>query len=202
MLRTGYTAAMTDAMQKKVLEFWFGTLGPSGEVAPEKQARWWKKSSDFDSLCREQFEEELKAAAQGKVNPPTNTARSALAFIILCDQFSRNMYRDTPGSFASDTLALSVTQELIATGKLSELSPVEKSFALMPLMHSEDILVQEQSVEQFGALKEEGHDNLDFAVRHKKIIDQFGRYPHRNAILGRESTPEEVLFLDGPGSSF
>tara|TARA_R110002096_G_scaffold436051_2_gene666289 strand:+ start:32077 stop:32658 length:582 start_codon:yes stop_codon:yes gene_type:complete len=193
---------MTDAMQTQVLDFWFGALGPDGKVAPEKQARWWKKSSEFDVLCREQFEEALRGATQATANAATATARGALAFIILCDQLSRNMYRDTPGAFATDSLALAVTQKLISSELLKQLSPVEKSFALMPLMHSEELSVQEQSVQQFTALAEEGHNNLDFAKSHKKIIDQFGRYPHRNAIMGRESTPEELRFLDGPGSSF
>lgn len=184
------------------MDFWFGELGPDGSVSAAKQARWWKKSDDFDKLCRKEFEAELKAAAQGQIQAPTDNARGALAFIILCDQLSRNMYRDTPAAFATDPLALSVTQHLITSGMLGSLSRIEKSFALMPLMHSEQLSVQEQSIEQFAALKEEGHNNLDFAIRHKKIIDQFHRYPHRNAILGRESTPEEVRFLEQPGSSF
>jgi uncharacterized protein (DUF924 family) len=193
---------MTEAMQAQILEFWFGTMGPDGSVDSAKRSRWWKKSSEFDALCRKHFEAELKGAAQGDVHPAMETARGALAFIILCDQLSRNMYRDTPSAFATDSLALSVTQKLIETGALSQLLPVEKSFALMPLMHSEELSVHEQSIAQFQALKAEGHDALDFAVRHQKIIEQFGRYPHRNAILGRVSTPEEVLFLEQPGSSF
>lgn len=193
---------MEVATQNRVLQFWFGEPGVHGEVHAEKQARWWKKSDEFDALCKEQFETELKAAADGELTPPTDTARGALAFIILCDQLSRNMYRDTPAAFATDSLALGVTQHLIETGVLGELSVVERSFALMPLMHSEELAVQEQSLAQFAKLKDEGKDNLSFAERHKEIIDRFGRYPHRNAILGRESTPEEITFLTQPGSSF
>ena len=192
---------MTDSVQAQILEFWFGTVGPNGEVDDAKQSRWWKKSNDFDILCRDQLEGALNAAVEGTLLPPTG-AQGALAYIILCDQLSRNMYRGTPASFASDPLALAVTQKLIASTGLSELTPVEKSFALMPLMHSEELAVQEQSVEQFRALRDEGRDNLDFAISHKKIIERFGRYPHRNAILGRESTPEEVQFLTQPNSSF
>lgn len=193
---------MTDALQTQVLDFWFGALGPDGKVTPEKQARWWKKSSDFDALCREQFEVALREATQAAAEASAATPRGALAFIILCDQLSRNMHRDTPGAFATDSLALSVTQKLISSEMLTQLSPVERSFALMPLMHSEELSVQEQSIEQFTELAKDGHNNLDFAKSHKKIIDQFGRYPHRNVILGRQSTPEELQFLEGPGSSF
>lgn len=193
---------MDEATQNQLLQFWFGEPGPKGEVHADKQSRWWKKSDDFDNLCREQFEPQLKAASAGTLEAPTDSARGGLAYIILCDQLSRNMYRDTPGAFASDPLALAVTQRLIATGMLDDLSPVEKSFALMPLMHCEELSVQEQSIEQFAKLKKEGKDNLGFAEKHKVIIDRFGRYPHRNSILGRESTSEEISFLTESGSSF
>ncbi len=193
---------MDQSTSKRVLEFWFGDIDENGAVAPETQARWWKKSDDFDALCRDQFEADLRAAASGELPPPKGNARHALAYIVLCDQLSRNMHRGTPGAFATDGLALAVSQELIRTDALGELSLVERSFALMPLMHSEERSVQEQSVSEFSKLKEEGRDNLSFALAHKEIIDRFGRYPHRNAILGRESTAEEAAFLTQPGSSF
>lgn len=193
---------MDISTQNRVLGFWFGELGEDGSVASEMQSRWWKKSDEFDTLCRDEFEADLKAAASGELLPPTDTARGTLAFIILCDQLSRNMYRDTPKAFATDPLALEATQRLLREGSLGELWPVERSFALMPLMHSEELSVQDQSIAEFEKLKADGKDNLDFAIRHRDIIVRFGRYPHRNAILGRESTPEELEFLTQPGSSF
>jgi uncharacterized protein (DUF924 family) len=114
----------------------------------------------------------------------------------------RNIFRDTPEAFAWDHLALEATMQLIESGDLLELPQRVQAFALMPLMHSEDAKVQELSLKSFGELKERGTDNLEFALSHKKIIDRFGRYPHRNKILGRESTEEEIEFLKGPGSSF
>lgn len=197
-----YTPAMQDALHTQILEFWFGTIDAEGNVAPETQTRWWKKSSEFDARCREQFLVPLQAAANGELQAPKRPAQSVLAYIVLCDQLSRNIFRDTPRAFATDPLALAATLELIESGLLDMLRPVEKSFALMPLMHSEKPSIQELSIAHFSVLKEEGKDNLDFALRHKAIIDRFGRYPHRNAILGRESTPEEVEFLRQPGSSF
>ncbi len=192
---------MTEETKQKLLDFWFGPIAEDGTVASEKQSRWWKKSADFDALCRSEFQTSLQSACAGELKA-TNDAKGGLAYIILCDQLSRNMYRDTPGAFASDPLALAITRALIEDGSLAQLSPVERSFALMPLMHSEELSTQELSVEQFALLKADGKDNLDFAERHKAIIDRFGRYPHRNAILGRESTAEEETFLAEPGSSF
>ena len=193
---------MNDETVQRVMDFWFGALGPEGQVDPAKKARWWKKSAEFDALCREEFAADLARARSGELRAPQDSARGALAYIVLCDQLSRNMYRDTPDAFATDELALAVTRDLVESGKLDSLSSVEKSFALMPLMHSEDLSVHEISMAEFAKLQKENIDNLSFAERHKAIIERFGRYPHRNSILGRESTPEEVAFLSEPGSSF
>ena len=118
----------------------------------------------------------------------------------MLDQFSRNAYRDTPRAFAQDALALVLAQELVASGLDRSLPVVQRVFAYMPTMHSESALVHTQAVELFSQPGMEG--NLDFELRHKAIIDRFGRYPHRNAVLGRTSTPEELAFLSEPGSSF
>lgn len=185
-----------------ILDFWFGLIDEDGSVTPEIRKRWWTKSPEFDALCRNEFESELEACRAGQREELKDTADGCLAFILLCDQIPRNIYRDTSDAFASDELALAATQKLIATRLDRQLFPVEKSFAYMPLMHSEDKRVQELSIECFTALKSEGHDTLRFAESHKTIIDRFGRYPHRNEILGRTSTDEENAFLKEPGSSF
>lgn len=184
-----------------ILEFWFGSISESGEVDPGLVKRWWTKSTDFDTLCRDKFEEDLKAIVSGDLQAGAS-AHGGLAFILLCDQISRNIYRDTPGAFATDALALAQTQKMIESGAVDTLVPVEKSFAYMPLMHAEDRDVQKTSVARFTALKEEGYDTVSFAVRHKEIVDRFGHYPHRNEIIGRESSEEEKAFLTQPGSSF
>jgi uncharacterized protein (DUF924 family) len=126
--------------------------------------------------------------------------RARLAEIIVLDQFSRNMYRDTPQSFAYDVIALVLAQEAVAQGAHRELALPKRSFVLMPYMHSESLLVHEQAMQLFDQPGLE--DDLDFERRHKSIIERFGRYPHRNAILGRTSTAEELEFLKQPGSSF
>jgi uncharacterized protein (DUF924 family) len=128
------------------------------------------------------------------------TAEGRLAEIIVLDQFSRNVYRDTPRAFAQDVPALVLAQELVASGQDRSLSIAQRTFAYMPYMHSESALVHVQAVALFSQPGME--DNLNFELRHKAIIDRFGRYPHRNAVLGRPSTPEELAFLSEPGSSF
>ena len=185
-----------------IFKFWFGDIEEGREVDKDKQARWWSKSAEFDSLCRDRFEEDLRAAAKGELDHLKSSPRGYVSFILLCDQMPRNMFRDTPEAFAWDHLALAATKELIDSGELLKLDPRIQAFALMPLMHSEDPEVQELSVKMFAELKERGKDNSDYALAHKKIIDQFNRYPHRNEILGRKSTAEEIEFLKGPGSSF
>ncbi len=193
---------MTDTKEHPILDFWFGGISAEGEVSKEKEARWWKKSPEFDSLCQEHFEGDLRSAARGELDHLKSSPMGKLAFILLCDQMPRNMFRDTPEAFAWDSLALATTKELIESGDLLKLVPRAQAFALMPLMHSEEIAEQELAVKMFGELKDRGVDHENFAVAHQKIIVRFGRFPHRNAILGRKSTEEEVEFLKGPGSSF
>lgn len=185
-----------------ILEFWFGSLSPEGEVAPEKQARWWKKSAEFDSLCKERFESDVQAASRDELEDLRATPRGALAYILLCDQIPRNIYRDTTDAFAWDARALAATMALIESGEFLTLFPREQAFALMPLMHSEDLDVHTLSIKMFTELAERGVDTVDYARAHQKIIMRFGRYPHRNVIVGRESSAEEIEFLKEPGSSF
>lgn len=174
-----------------ILYFWFVEAGPKA---------WWQKSADFDALILRKFGAVHEAACAGELFDWRKRGRGRLAEVIVLDQFSRNMYRDQPRAFASDDLALVLAQEAIAQGVQKNWPADWRSFLYMPFMHSESAFMHEQAVALFS---EEGlEDNLKFEFAHKKIIDGFGRYPHRNAILGRQSTPEELEFLKQPGSSF
>ena len=190
-----------------VITFWFGNptaRAPAGDI----RQRWFKKSDNFDREIREQFGDLYAALMVGQHAAWLESGLGCLARVLVLDQFSRNMFRNDPASFASDALALATTDHVLGQGSLTELSPDGQCFLLMPLMHAEDPARQAQSVEQFAALAERAPEqsglsnNVDYAHRHKQIVDRFGRYPHRNAILGRESTPEELDFLQQPGSGF
>ena len=158
------------------------------------------------------FEEQIKAAKELKLGDITLTPRGSLALIILLDQFSRNIYRDTADAFSQDKLALNIALSGIDKGLELKLHPFERIFYYMPLMHSEDPEIQDLSIECFVRLENEFPEppelneklrgSREYAEKHARIIGRFGRYPHRNKILGRESTEEEKLFLTGPGSSF
>ena len=178
-------------MYTEVLKFWFEDIDPS---------QWWKKDDAFDLLIAEKFSEiHARAIGDGLLEWRTD-ARGRLAEVIVLDQFSRNMFRDSPLSFAYDSLALTLSQEAIELGADKELSPRERSFFYMPFMHSESLEIHELAVELF---RNNGiESNYNFELKHKSIVERFGRYPHRNKILGRASTEEEVEFLKQPGSGF
>lgn len=178
-------------MYQDVLKFWFEDTKP---------AQWWKKDENFDRMIIERFSELHRRATCCELFEWRKDARGRLAEIVVLDQFSRNMFRDSPLSFAQDALALALSQEAVSAGADRTLNPVERSFLYMPFMHSESMKIHEVAVELFRKNGIEG--NFDFELKHKAIIERFGRYPHRNAILGRESTQEEIEFLKQPGSSF
>jgi len=176
---------------QEVINFWFNEID---------QSQWWVKDVAFDDVIKQRFLSVHQQASIGELADWRTSAQGRLAEIIVLDQFSRNIFRDTVESFASDSLALVLAQEAINIGADLELSPIERSFLYMPFMHSESLLIHNYAVELFS---QPGMDNnLDFELRHKDIIERFGRYPHRNDILGRESTSQEVSFLLEPGSSF
>lgn len=179
----------TDA--QAVLAFWFQELSP---------AQWFKKDTHIDQQIIERFSDVLAKAAACECFEWRRSARGRLAEVIVLDQFSRNIYRDEARSFASDTLALALAQEAVASGADQSISAVERSFLYMPYMHSESAAIHTVALQLFDQPGLES--NLEFEKRHKAIIDRFGRYPHRNAVLCRTSTPEEVEFLKQPGSSF
>jgi len=174
-----------------ILTFWFEEID---------QSYWWKKDESFDQLIIDRFSSIHDKAIQGELVEWRQSAKGALAEVILLDQFSRNMFRDTARAFAYDGMALLLSQQAITAKHDYQLSPIENSFLYMPFMHSESALLHEAAVELYEKNGLQG--NLDFELKHKVIIDRFGRYPHRNEILGRESTPEEIEFLNEPGSSF
>lgn len=176
---------------QSILNFWFTELSPRQHFA---------KDAAMDEAIRTRFGTTLEAAARCELFAWRATPEGRLAEILVLDQFSRNVYRDTPRAFAQDALALVLTQELVASGQDRSLPVAQRSFAYMPYMHSESALVHGQAVALFSQPGLE--DNLRFELQHKAIIDRFGRYPHRNAVLGRSSSAEELAFLSEPGSSF
>jgi uncharacterized protein (DUF924 family) len=190
-----------------VTRFW---LGEPTDPPFSRAERWWKKDPAFDAEIRERFGETLEAAALGELPEWRTNADGRLALVILLDQFSRNAFRDTPRAFAQDALAREIAIEAFAAGDDLVLPPVHVSFLLMPFMHAEDLALQQRCVEGFTKLRDEAdtslrasfESSLDFARRHLRIVEWFGRFPHRNPILGRTSTGEEIEFLKQPGSSF
>lgn len=184
-----------------VLRFWFGD-GPPYAARPE----WFRKSDDFDREIERRFAPLVEEALQDRLQGWADDPHTALARVILLDQFTRNVYRNTPKAFAGDTLALAAARAMLTAGQDAALAPVQKVFAYLPFEHAEDLSAQDTSVQLFDALAHEapeaGAGWLDYAHRHREIVARFGRFPHRNAILGRPSTAEEIDFLRQPGSSF
>ena len=175
----------------EILHFWFEELTPKQHFV---------KDASLDAIIGNRFGMTLQAAARCELFAWRANAEGRLAEIIVLDQFSRNVYRDTPRAFAQDTLALVLAQELVACGGDLSLPLARRAFVYMPYMHSESALMHAQAVALFSQPGME--NNLSFELRHKAIIDRFDRYPHRNAILGRASSAEELAFLSEPGSSF
>ena len=195
---------------ESILEYWFGANADDAAVAAERSNLWWPKNPAVDDEIRQRFEPSVLKAASGELNNWAAKPKGLLALILLTDQFPRNIYRDSPRAFAFDSKAFAWCLQGITAGLDLTLRPIERVFFYLPLEHAEFIEHQEQSVILFEELlktvdagqKPAFESFLDFAVRHRNIIARFGRFPHRNKMLGRESTPEELAFLAGPGSSF
>lgn len=193
-----------------ILEFWFGTNADDAAVAAERSKLWWIKRDETDRVIRERFESTLLKAARRELDAWADTPRGRLALILLTDQFTRNMYRNTPASFAHDELARGWCREGLRDKVHLALWPIQRVFFYLPLEHSESLEDQVQAVALFRELTEgadaQGREVfagfLDYALRHRDVIARFGRFPHRNQILGRASTEEEMAFLKQPGSSF
>jgi uncharacterized protein (DUF924 family) len=176
---------------ESILAFWFEELTPK---------QWWVAADDLDRQIKSRFGALHAAAECCELYAWRESAAGRLAEIIVLDQFSRNIHRNRPQAFANDALALALAQTAVAAQADQALDAQRRAFLYMPYMHSESMAIHRVAVALFSAQGME--NNLDFELRHKAIIDRFGRYPHRNAILGRTSTAEEIEFLKTPGSSF
>ena len=170
----------------------------------QPQKFWFVKDQNFDRQVRSRFLETYQQAAAGKLIKWREQALSCLALIIVLDQFPRNMFRDSPQAFATDTQALNLSKYAVSQNFDRQLLPVQRWFIYLPFEHSENLADQQTAVELFDTLKDDrdSQATIDYAYRHLEIIERFGRFPHRNQILGRESTPEEQEFLKQPGSKF
>jgi uncharacterized protein (DUF924 family) len=190
-----------------ILAFWFGELDAAGKADADHSARWWRKDPTFDETIRARFEGEHRAIDAGEREDWLADPRGRVAYVVALDQFSRNMFRGTPAMFASDARALAAAKSGVAAGEDAQLPHAMRYFLYMPYMHSEALEDQEACVELFRRLDpvkdgaEKGQAER-YAEQHRDIVARFGRFPHRNAILGRASTPAEAEFLTQPGSSF
>lgn len=191
-----------DAQAREVLSFWFGEPGSPGHGKPRDE--WFRKDATFDAEIRGRFLALHACAALGERDRWRADPASLLALVIVLDQFSRNLHRDDPRAFSQDALALDCAQQMIARGWDAALLPVERQFAYLPFEHAEDPAMQDRSIALFSALAAfpETKGLGEWAEKHRVVIRRFGRFPHRNAALGRESTAEEIAFLAQPGSGF
>lgn len=195
------TAVPSDISAADVLDLWFDRNGAEA-LSPRKA--WWEKNPAFDEEIRRHFGAAVEHALAGGYDDWAGEAESALALILLLDQFPRNLFRNSAKAFAGDERARAMARQMTDRGLDIGLPPVMRQFAYMPFEHSEALADQDFSCLLFAALEKDlpGQDILDYAERHRAIIARFDRFPHRNAALGRESTPEEIEFLRQPGSSF
>jgi uncharacterized protein (DUF924 family) len=186
----------------EILDFWFGK--PDEADYGKSRKVWFTKNPEFDQEVRSRFLNDYQQAAAGQLDDWKASPDCCLALIILLDQFPRNMFRGQPEAFATDPQALAYAQHAVARGFDKELLPIQRWFVYMPFEHSENLADQHHCVELFARLKDyrECVSGLDYAYRHLRIIERFGRFPHRNKILGRKTTSEEAEFLKQPGSSF
>ncbi|HEY9736541.1 MAG TPA: DUF924 family protein [Trichocoleus sp.] len=202
--RTGTDFTLTDRA-RAVLNFWFGDPAEPGSEYGQQRQVWFKKDPAFDETIRRHFLDDYEQAAADQLTHWQEQPRSCLALIVLLDQVPRNLFRGNPRSFATDAQALAAARHALAQGFDQALAPVERIFIYLPFEHSENLADQQESVRRVQALvaqHPELENILDYAIRHREVIEQFGRFPHRNEILGRETTAEEAEFLKQPGSRF
>ena len=199
-----------DAQPENVLAFWFGSPGSAAEVAGRQSTLWFGKTPANDLAVTERFAAALSAATAGQLDHWTRTPRGRLALVIVLDQFPHHIHRDQPQAFATDSQALALSLDALAASEDRQLAPIERVFLYLPLEHAESIEMQTRSVSLYERLAHEAapderalFDNfLDYARKHRDVVARFGRFPHRNAILGRPSSPDELEFLKQPGSRF
>jgi uncharacterized protein (DUF924 family) len=201
---------MSDRTPEDVLSFWFGTLDADGFATEEQSKKWFTKSDELDAEIARRFRADYDAIVAGEREGWLDAPRSSLAYVIVLDQFARNMFRGTPEAFEADPQALEAAQSSIDLGFDRELRPAERVFLYMPFMHAENLAAQDRCIDLFEGCAAELPEsvrgrvlgNVKYARAHRDIVARFGRFPHRNTILGRTPTPEEIEFLKQPGSSF
>ena len=194
-----------------VLDYWFGDQSDLGLISDEQAGLWWGKSEQADDDIRQQFGALLNEISTGGLQDWRESPRGMMALVICTDQFPRNIFRDTPKAFSFDSVALGLARTMLERNWHLELRSIERVFLYLPFEHSEKLEDQHRSVALFEALSGKGEDDreneiiagyLEYAIKHRVFIERFGRFPHRNVILGRDSTEEEIRFLKQPGSSF
>lgn len=189
-----------EQLEEDVLTFWFGV-----KTAPEWgsfRQQWFEKNDPFDSEIRNRFGDAMEQAAGGELDSMASHPEGALALIIMLDQFPRNVHRGTPRAFATDAKAVAQSERAIARGWAAHLVKVQRMFLYLPLMHAEDLAKQDRCLDLWRSGVSTDPEDLKFALRHREIIERFGRFPHRNDTLGRESSAEEIEFLKEPMSAF
>jgi uncharacterized protein (DUF924 family) len=192
-----------DTTARDILDFWFGV--PGSAVHGQSRREWFRQSEAFDAEISRRFGGPIEQALRGAMQGWAEQAETALARILLLDQFTRNAYRNTLRAFAGDALALAGARAMLSAGHDALLPPLQRAFAYLPFEHAEDLDAQDEAVRLFSHLAAEApalRDMLDYAQRHRAVIARFGRFPHRNAQLGRASTEAELAFLREPGSRF
>ena len=194
---------MTDIITE-IHDFWFGELDQNGLCTTERDALWFGASEDTDARCRDRFAASLQLALAGTLDSWTATDRGLVALVVLLDQFSRNIHRGTAQAFTGDALALALARDAIDSGRHLRLPAIHRVFLYLPLEHCEDLALQEECVARFEELARlNGHPQFAgftrFAVAHRDVIARFGRFPHRNAVLGRASSGEELAYLEQHG---
>ncbi|HQT31051.1 MAG TPA: DUF924 family protein [Thiobacillus sp.] len=193
-----------------VLDFWFGQPGPAAEVAARQSPLWFGKSAANDQQVTERFADTLIAAGAGRLDHWARTPRNLLALIVVLDQFPHHIHRNQGQSFAYDAQSLALALVMIQHGDATRVVPIERVFVYLPLEHAESLVLQDQSVALYtqlaaeaGAAERPLFDGfLDYAAKHRDVVARFGRFPHRNELLGRPSSNEEIAFLLQPGSRF
>ena len=198
------------ATPEAVLDYWFGAAGTALEIAERQSKLWFGKQPEKDREISERFAPTFNAVISGSLDDWATTPRGRLALVIVLDQFPHHIHRDTPDAFAQDAKALALSLAALATGEDKSLTLIERVFLYLPLEHAESIAMQDLSVVQYQQLMDEADESeralfanfLDYAHKHRDVVLRFGRFPHRNAILGRASSVEEIAFLKQPGSRF
>jgi len=195
---------------EEILQFWFADAAQAPAKAEARVSLWFTASAETDAQCRERFGTAVEAAARGELDSWTQAPRPALALVVLLDQFPRNIWRGTARAFAQDTQALAVARQAVAAGFLPELAPIEQPFLTLPFQHAETLGAQRESLRLCAEILAAAPPDwrallesfLPYAQQHCELIERFGRFPHRNAVLGRVSTADEQAYLEHGGQTF